>query len=88
MDDKEQIGSIAQEVEKICPEIVYDGIRKKSEVPERDDWEIEVKEEHGEQVEYVKIKQVEYEMLAVLALEGLKLLNQKVDNLRNELLNM
>lgn len=85
MDDKEQIGSIAQEVEKICPEIVYDGIRKKSEVPERDDWEIEVKEEHGEQVEYVKIKQVEYEMLAVLTLEGLKLLNQKVDNLKTQL---
>lgn len=87
MDDKEQIGSIAQDVEKICPEIVLETFKRKNEVPERDDWEVEIKEEDGKNVEYVKVKQVEYEMLGVLALEGLKLLNQKVDNLRNELLN-
>ncbi|WP_459187284.1 tail fiber domain-containing protein [Parabacteroides sp. APC149_11_2_Y6] len=85
MDGKEQIGSIAQDIEKICPEIVSENFKKKSEVPERDDWEVEVKEEHGEQVKYVKVKQVEYEMLGVLALEGLKLLNQKVDNLKKQL---
>lgn len=87
MDGKEQIGSMAQDVEKICPEIVLETFKRKNEVPERNDWKVEVKKENGEQVEYVKIKQVEYEMLSVLALEGLKLLNQKVDNLKKELLN-
>ncbi|WP_459188666.1 tail fiber domain-containing protein [Parabacteroides sp. APC149_11_2_Y6] len=87
MDGTRQIGTIAQKIEKICPEIVSDGVKRKSEVPDNDDWEVEIREDKGEKIEYVKTKKVEYEMLAVLALEGLKLLNRKVEDLRNEILN-
>lgn len=87
MDGKKQIGTIAQEIEEKFPEVVIEFDKKLSEVPERDDWEVEIKEEADKEVKYVKVKQVEYEMLAILALEGLKLLNQKVDNLKEELLN-
>ena len=85
MEGKTQIGTIAQDIEKLFPEVVTEYNRRLSEVPERDDWDIITKEENGEQIQYVKVKQVEYEMLSVLALEGLKLLNQKVDNLKKQL---
>lgn len=84
MYDKDQIGTIAQEIEKICPEVVTETIKRRSEVPDSD-WETVYLEEGGEQVEYVKVKQVEYEMLSVLALEGLKLLNQEVEDLKKQL---
>ena len=84
MYDKDQIGTIAQEIEKICPEVITETIKRRSEVPAAD-WETVYLEEGGEQVEYVKVKQVEYEMLSVLALEGLKLLNQKIEDLKTQL---
>lgn len=86
MDGKQQIGTIAQEVEKICPEVVSESLELKSQVPERDDWEVFVENDHkGNPQEYVKVKRVEYEMLGVLALEGVKLLAKEVEVLRNRL---
>lgn len=86
MNGKEQIGTIAQEVEKICPEVVSESLVSKSEVPERGDWETIIQPGHdGKNEEYVKVKRVEYEMLGVLALEGVKLLKAKVDELKDEL---
>lgn len=85
MNGNRQIGSIAQEIEPDFPEIVSNIIKRKTEVPEADDWDTFTTEENGEIVEYAKVKTVEYEMLSVLALEGLKLLNQKVDNLKKQL---
>ena len=86
MDGRQQIGTIAQEVEKICPEVVSESLELKSQVPERDDWEVFVENDHeGHPQEYVKVKRVEYEMLGVLALEGVKLLAKEVEELRNRL---
>lgn len=86
MDGKQQIGTIAQEVEKICPEVVSESFELKSQVPERNDWEVFVENDHkGNPQEYVKVKRVEYEMLGVLALEGVKLLAEEVKELRNRL---
>lgn len=86
MNGKQQIGTIAQEVEKICPEVVSESFELKSQVPERNDWEVFVENDHkGNPQEYVKVKRVEYEMLGVLALEGVKLLAKEVEELRNRL---
>lgn len=86
MNGKQQIGTIAQEVEKICPEVVSESLELKSQVPERDDWEVFMENDHkGNPQEYVKVKRVEYEMLGVLALEGVKLLSKEVEVLRNRL---
>lgn len=86
MDGKQQIGTIAQEIEKICPEVVSESLELKSQVPECDDWEIFVENDHeGNPQEYVKVKRVEYEMLGVLALEGVKLLKAEIDELKDEL---
>lgn len=86
MDGKQQIGTIAQEIEKICPEVVSESLELKSHVPERDDWEVFVENNHeGNPQEYVKVKRVEYEMLGVLALEGVKLLAKEVEELKEYL---
>lgn len=86
MNGKQQIGTIAQEVEKICPEVVSESLELKWQVPERDDWEVFIENDHkGNPQEYVKVKRVEYEMLGVLALEGVKLLAKEVEELRNRL---
>lgn len=86
MDGKQQIGTIAQEIEKICPEVVSESLELKSQVPERDDWEVFVENDHeGNPQEYVKVKRVEYEMLGVLALEGVKLLAKEVEELKKYL---
>lgn len=87
MNAKKRIGTIAQELEKICPELVSEITKRKDSVPENINWEVIIIEEGGKQVEYVKVKSVEYEMISILVLEGLKLLNRKFENLRNELLN-
>ena len=86
MNDKEQIGTIAQEIEKVCPEVVSETLVSKFEVPESDDWETIIQPGHdGKDEEYVKVKRVEYEMLGVLALEGIKLLKAEIDELKDEI---
>lgn len=83
---REQIGTIAQEIEKICPEVVSESLVSKTEVPEHEDWEVTIEKDcTGKEQEYVKVKRVEYEMLGVLALEGVKLLKAEIDELRNRL---
>lgn len=86
MNGKQQIGTIAQEVEKICPEVVSESLELKSQVPDSGDWEVFIQNDYeGKPREYVKVKRVEYEMLGVLALEGVKLLAKEVEELRNRL---
>lgn len=86
MTGKLQIGTIAQEIEKVCPEVVSESLVLKSEVLKRDDWETIIQPGHdGKDEEYVKVKRVEYEMLGVLALEGVKLLKAEIDELKDEL---
>lgn len=86
MDGKRNIGSIAQSLEVKFPELVSEGYKNKKGVPESDSWETFTgKSANGEDAEFVKVKTVEYEMLGVLALEGLKLLNRKVEDLKKQL---
>ena len=82
MQGKQQIGTIAQEIEKDFPEIVSESLKLKKELPELQDRNTFIGED-GE--EYVKVKRVEYEMLGVLALEGVKLLAKEVEELRSRL---
>lgn len=82
MQGKQQIGTIAQEIEKDFPEIVSESLKLKKELPELKDRNTFIGED-GE--EYVKVKRVEYEMLGVLALEGVKLLKAEIDELKDEL---
>lgn len=58
MNDKHQIGTIAQDIETVVPEVVSesDGIKK-----------------------------VEYSMMGVLAIEGIKLLKQEIEDLKKEI---
>lgn len=58
MNDKHQIGTIAQDIETVVPEVVSesDGIKK-----------------------------VEYSMMGILAIEGIKLLKQEIENLKKEI---
>ena len=77
-----QIGTIAQSIEDTFPEIVSESLKLKSEMPELKDREVFTDEKGSE---YIKIKRVEYEMLGVLALEGLKLLAKEVEDLKVQL---
>lgn len=82
MNDKEQIGTIAQEIEELgFTEIVEDVETAASEVKNKEDFEVYTKEG----VEYVKVKKVEYEMLSVIAIEGVKLLKDEIDKLKAEI---
>ena len=73
-----QIGTIAQRIEKVFPELVFEDDRLKKDYPELAD-EIGVLKNNEE---YVKIKSVEYEMLGVLALHGLKLIKKEIDEIK------
>lgn len=77
-----QIGTIAQSIEDTFPEIVSESLKLKSEMPELKDREVFTGRDGNE---YVKVKRVEYEMLGVLALEGLKLLAEEVKSLKEQL---
>ena len=82
MNDKEQIGTIAQDIEELgFTEIVEDVETAASEVKNKEDFEVYTKEG----VEYVKVKKVEYEMLSVIAIEGVKLLKDEIDKLKAEI---
>lgn len=82
MNDQKQIGTIAQNLEELgFEDIVTEGDTLKSEVNNPEQFESFTKD--GE--EYVKVKKVEYEMLGVLAIEGVKMLNDEIEKLKAEI---
>ena len=82
MNDQKQIGTIAQNLEELgFEDIVTEGDTLKSEVNNPEQFESFTKD--GE--EYVKVKKVEYEMLGVLAIEGVKMLKDEIEKLKAEI---
>lgn len=82
MNDQKQIGTVAQDLEELgFEDIVTEGDTLKSEVKNPEQFESFTKD--GE--EYVKVKKVEYEMLGVLAIEGVKMLNDEIEKLKAEI---
>lgn len=82
MNDQKQIGTIAQNLEELgFEDIVTESDTLKSEVKNPEQFESFTKD--GE--EYVKVKKVEYEMLGVLAIEGVKLLKDEIEKLKAEI---
>lgn len=58
---------------------------KASEVPNKEEFEI-IQHQNKDQVDdYIKVKKVEYDMLGVIAIEGIKLLKQEIDKLNNRI---
>lgn len=82
MNDQKQIGTIAQNLEELgFEDIVTENDTLKSEVNNPEQFESFTKD--GE--EYVKVKKVEYEMLGVLAIEGVKMLKDEIEKLKAEI---
>ena len=82
MNNQKQIGTIAQNLEELgFKDIVDESITPKSEVSNPEQFESFTKD--GE--EYVKVKKVEYEMLGVLAIEGVKMLKDEIEKLKAEI---
>ena len=82
MNDQKQIGTMAQNLEELgFEDIVTEGDTLKSEVSNPEQFESFTKD--GE--EYVKVKKVEYEMLGVLAIEGVKMLKDEIEKLKAEI---
>lgn len=82
MNDQKQIGTIAQNLEELgFEDIVTESDTLKSEVSNPEQFESFPKD--GE--EYVKVKKVEYEMLGVLAIEGVKMLKDEIEKLKAEI---
>lgn len=82
MNDQKQLGTIAQNLEELgFEDIVTEGDTLKSEVKNPEQFESFTKD--GE--EYVKVKKVEYEMLGVLAIEGVKMLKDEIEKLKAEI---
>ena len=82
MNDQKQIGTIAQNLEELgFEDIVTEGDTLKSEVKNPEQFESFTRD--GE--EYVKVKKVEYEMLGVLAIEGVKMLKDEIEKLKAEI---
>lgn len=82
MNDQKQIGTIAQNLEELgFEDIVTESDTLKSEVKNPEQFESFTKD--GE--EYVKVKKVEYEMLGVLAIEGVKMLKDEIEKLKAEI---
>lgn len=82
MNDQKQIGTIAQDLEELgFEDIVTESDTPKSEVSNPEQFESFTKD--GE--EYVKVKKVEYEMLGVLAIEGVKMLKDEIEKLKAEI---
>lgn len=81
MNDQKQIGTIAQDLEKLgFKDIVTEDDVLKSKVKNPEQFEPFTKD--GE--DYVKVKKVEYEMLGVLAIEGVKMLKDEIEKLKAE----
>lgn len=82
MNDQKQIGTIAQNLEELgFEDIVTESDTLKSEVSNPEQFESFTKD--GK--EYVKVKKVEYEMLGVLAIEGVKMLKDEIEKLKAEI---
>lgn len=82
MNDQKQIGTVAQDLEELgFEDIVTESDTLKSEVNNPEQFESFTKD--GE--EYVKVKKVEYEMLGVLAIEGVKMLKDEIEKLKAEI---
>lgn len=82
MNDQKQIGTVAQDLEELgFEDIVTESDALKSEVKNPEQFESFTKD--GE--EYVKVKKVEYEMLGVLAIEGVKMLKDEIEKLKAEI---
>ncbi|QOR60019.1 hypothetical protein KNV56_gp07 [uncultured phage cr115_1] len=82
MNDLKQIGTIALNLEELgFEDIVTESDTPKSEVSNPEQFESFTKD--GE--EYVKVKKVEYEMLGVLAIEGVKMLKDEIEKLNAEI---
>lgn len=82
MNDQKQIGTISQNLEELgFEDIVTESDTLKSEVSNPEQFESFTKD--GE--EYVKVKKVEYEMLGVLAIEGVKMLKDEIEKLKAEI---
>ena len=84
MDGKYQVGTIAQSLEEIEPLLVSENTIPASQVPNQSRFETFVGEDGQE---YVKVKVVEYEMLSVMALEGVKLLRKEFEDFKKQLNN-
>lgn len=84
MNGKYQVGTIAQSLEEIEPLLVSENTIPASQVPNQSRFETFVGEEGQE---YVKVKVVEYEMLSVMALEGVKLLRKEFEDFKKQLNN-
>jgi hypothetical protein len=84
MNGKYQVGTIAQSLEEIEPLLVSENIIPASQVPNQSRFETFVGEDGHE---YVKVKVVEYEMLSVMALEGVKLLRKEFEDFKKQLNN-
>lgn len=82
MNDQKQIGTIAQNLEELgFEDIVTESDTLKSEVSNHEQFESFTKDDE----EYVKVKKVEYEMLGVLAIEGVKMLKDEIEKLKAEI---
>jgi hypothetical protein len=84
MNGKYQVGTIAQSLEEIEPLLVSENTLPASQVPNQSRFETFVGEDGQE---YVKVKVVEYEMLSVMALEGVKLLRKEFEDFKKQLNN-
>ena len=76
------IGTIAQTIEKHFPELVSENTVKPETVPNPEVFE--TIEKDGET--YVVVKEVDYSKMSVLAIEGIKLLKERVEELEKKLL--
>lgn len=84
MNGKYQVGTIAQSLEEIEPLLVSENTIPASQVPNQSRFETFVGEDGQE---YIKVKVVEYEMLSVMALEGVKLLRKEFEDFKKQLNN-
>lgn len=84
MNGKYQVGTIAQSLEEIEPLLVSENTIPASQVPNQSRFKTFVGEDGQE---YVKVKVVEYEMLSVMALEGVKLLRKEFEDFKKQLNN-
>lgn len=76
------IGTIAQAIEKHFPELVSENTVKPETVPNPEAFE--TIEKDGET--YVVVKEVDYSKMSVLAIEGIKLLKERIEELEKKLI--